>query len=160
MILLKLIVIAVCAIIAYQDFKERAVLWLLFPVLAIGLLGLFSLNTTWEQLLAFATINFLIVSGILLLLYLYTKLIMKRKFLDVSFGLGDLFFFYALAVGFPAITFVILFVGALFSSLFITLFQKNKKVGNSVPLAGHMGIYLIAVLLISFSSKAPNLYVF
>ena len=150
----------VCTIIAYQDIRDRAVLWTLFPILAIGLLGLFSQYVTWGQLLAFAAINALLVSTVLLLLYLYTKFVMERQFLNISFGLGDLLLFYAMAFGFPTISFTIILVGALFFSLSLTLVLGNKKKWATVPLAGLMGIYMAGILLISFSSQVPSLYTF
>lgn len=160
MVPLKILAIIICALIAHQDFRERAVTWPLFPLLSLSLLALYALNAQWYQFLMFATINFLIVSGILLVLYLYSEHVMKRKFLDVSFGLGDMFFFYALALGFPTLSFIILFVGALLFSLLVTLiFRKRDKMGT-VPLAGLMGVFLIGVLLISFSPIAPSLHTF
>jgi len=80
------------------------------------------------------------------------------EFLNVSFGLGDLLFFYALAFGFPTVTFLVLFVLSILFSLFVFALLKTKKGTETVPLAGLMGLFLTGVLLVSFFPNAPSLY--
>ncbi len=147
-----------CTLIAYQDFKERAVSWLLFPIMGILLAFLYLNTTSFEQYTLFVLTNVLLVSGIILILFLYTKHIAHKKFLNVSFGLGDLLFFYAFALGFPTMTFVVLFVGAILFSLIIFLFSKTNTEEETIPLAGLMSFFLMGILLVSFLPNAPSLY--
>lgn len=131
-----------------------------FPIMG-SLLALLYLNvTTFVQFSLFALTNFLVVSGILLILFLYTKHIAKKGFLNVSFGLGDLLFFYAFALGFPTLTFIVLFASSILFSLILFLFSKTEKEKETIPLAGLMGFFLIGVFLISFLPQAPSLYIF
>jgi len=159
MILIKFLVILVCALIAFQDFKERAVSWVLFPIIGLLLAFLFLNVTSFEQYSLFVMTNVLLVSGILLILFLYTKHIARMKFLNVSFGLGDLLFFYAFALGFPTLTFIVLFVGAILFSLVFFLFSKKERKKGTIPLAGLMGFFLMVVVLASFFPQTPSLYI-
>lgn len=147
-----------CALIAYQDFKERAVSWVLFPIMGIVLAFLYLNTTSFKQYALFVLANVLLVSGIVLILFLYTKHIAHKKFLNVSFGLGDLLFFYAFALGFPTMTFIVLFVGSILFSLIIFLLSKTGKEKGTIPLAGLMGFFLTGILLVSFLPNAPSLY--
>lgn len=148
-----------CALIVFQDFKERLVSWILFPVVGLLLSFLYIWNTSFEQFYPFVFTNMLLVSSIVLVLFLYTKYIARMEFLNVSFGLGDLLFFYAFALGFPTITFLILFVGAILFSLIVFVIAKEKGESETIPLAGLMGFFLIIVTLVSFLPNAPSLYI-
>ena len=101
--------------------------------------------------------NSLLISTIVIILYVYTKLIAKIKFLNHSFGLGDLLFFYAISLGFPTLTFIILFTfSILFSCLVYFLFKKNK---STVPLAGYMSLFLLSTIIVSVFIDYPILYI-
>ncbi|TMM52148.1 hypothetical protein FEE95_20895 [Maribacter algarum] len=158
-LLLKITLVLVCALIAFQDFKERMVSWILFPVIGFLLGLLYIWNTSFEQFYPFVFTNMLLITGIVLALFVYTKYVAQMKFLNVSFGLGDLLFFYAFALGFPTITFLILFVGAILFSLIVFLVSKGKQEKDTIPLAGLMGSFLIVVTLVSFFPNTPSLYI-
>ncbi len=159
-LLLKIATIICCAVIALQDFRERAVQWVLFPLLALTMTWLYLENAPYDQYLMFVFVNVLVVTVILLILYLYTKHIARMKFLNVSFGLGDLLFFYAFALGFPTLTFIILFVGSIFFSLMVFWFSLRRQNKDTIPLAGLMGLFLIGIHLASFVPNLPSLYRF
>lgn len=158
MVLLKILALAVCGTIAYQDLKDRMVIWVAFPMMALILTSIHLASSGWELVLWFSATNLLLVSGILLLLFLYTEFVSKKKFLNTSLGLGDILFFYAFSLGFPTLTFVILFVGALLFSLFLFLLLKSVQNMETVPLAGFMSLFLIGTMTVSFFIKTPNLY--
>ncbi len=147
--------------IAFQDFKERKVLWFLFPF-AMVLFGLVhflqidGLNLFSHYIL----INFVLITGIIEILFIYTKFILKKKFLDHSLGIGDIFFFYAFGLGFPSVTFIILFVSAVLFSLLVFLLLKKRLELDTVPLAGLMGLFLVFVVLVNLISKSPSLYAY
>ncbi|MEO1010893.1 MAG: hypothetical protein AAFX53_06270 [Bacteroidota bacterium] len=150
---------ACCGIIAFQDFRERAVQWVWFPILGLVLSLIYIEHTSLEQYLVFATTNILLVSLIIGFLFLYTKYIAKARFLNVSFGLGDLLFFYAFALGFPSMTFVLLFTAALFFSFLAFLASRTLDHRETVPLAGLMGLFLLGIHAVSFIPNVPYLYV-
>lgn len=160
MLFLKVLVMLACGLITFQDFKEREVSWILFPIMGSLLAFLYLNATTFAQYSLFTLTNLLVVSGILLILFLYTKHIARKGFLNVSFGLGDLLFFYAFALGFPTLTFIVLFASSILFSLIVFLFSKGEKEKETIPLAGLMGFFLIGVFLISFLPQTPSLYIF
>ncbi len=145
--------------IALQDFKERKVYWWLFP-LTMLLLGLIHFLNTVEPwvFLSYISLNASFVSLIICTLYIFTRTIAKKKFLDYSLGLGDILFFYAFALGFPTFTFVILFSNAILFALLVFLVFKKKLRLKTVPLAGLMGAFLILVFGYSLIFISPPLY--
>jgi hypothetical protein len=147
--------------IAFQDFKERKVFWFLFP-LAMVLFGLlhYLQSIAPEIFFYYALINFLLITCIIATLFIHTRFILKKAFLNHSLGLGDILFFYAFGLGFSSVTFIVLLVGAVvFSLLAFLLFKKRLKL-DTVPLAGLMGFFLVFVILFSLVSKSPSLYAY
>lgn len=157
-VLLKIVLIALCGLIAFQDVKERMVSWLLFPIMGITL-GLLYLNhTSFEQFYPFVIANLMLVTVIILILFLYTKYIAKKEFLNVSFGLGDLLFFYGLALGFPTITFLVLFAVSILFSLGTSFFLRRMQQEQTIPLAGLMGLFFGGIMFASLFPNVPSLY--
>lgn len=149
-----------CAsIIGYQDFKYRAVLWFVFPLLAIALGIVHFLNVETSFFYWSLPINFIVVSIVVFLLYLFATLIAKKKFMNHSLGLGDILFFFAFAMGYPTMTFIILFVFSLFFALFSYFIFKKNMSFKTVPLAGLMSVFLIAILSMDIFFKVPSLYI-
>lgn len=147
--------------IVFYDFKERKVYWFLFPI-ALLLFGSLHFLSTIEPKVFFyyAFINFLLVTSIITILFVYSYFISKKAFLNHSLGLGDILFFYAFGFGFSTTTFIVLFVGTIiFSLLIFLLFKKSFKL-DTVPLAGLMGLFLVFVILFSLISKSPPLYAY
>ncbi|WP_299223275.1 hypothetical protein [uncultured Aquimarina sp.] len=99
-----------------------------------------------------------LILSILLVLYLYTLIRIKRPFFKEVFGIGDALFFLALAIAFPTITFIILFVFSLLFSLGIWLIAKNNTKYNTIPLAGYMSLFLILIFMGSWITHKINLY--
>lgn len=94
----------------------------------------------------------------ILILYLYTKKIAKKKFLNYSFGLGDILFFYAIAIGFPTITFIVIYSFSIIFSLFTFLIFKKSSNFKTVPLAGLMSFFLFFIITYSMLITTPSLY--
>jgi hypothetical protein len=161
MAVLNIIAILCSVAILMQDVRERKVYWILFPFLGLSLFLLFYLNAATVQLvLLHVLLNMLIVAIVVLLVYLYTTIFMEGHFLNQNMGLGDLLFFMALAFGFPTVSFMILFVGALVFSLLIFLAMKPIFKGTTVPLAGLMGFFLAIVLVFSLCNVTVSLYAY
>ncbi|WP_350292601.1 hypothetical protein [uncultured Croceitalea sp.] len=156
---LKITAILPLLLIAIQDFKERKVLWFLFPVLGVilGVIHFFS-SALDEIFLYHVLLNCILVTAILSILYLATILIFKKQFLNQSFGLGDVLFFYAFALGFPTISFIVLFANAILFSLLVFLILRKTNGFTTVPLAGLMAVFTIIAFLVSLFVKNPSLY--
>ncbi len=147
-------------IMAYQDIKDREVTWVLFPLLGICLALTYGLQVGISVYAHAIMVNLILTTSVVLLLWAITKLIFKKPFLNVSFGLGDLLFLYALSLGFPTVTFVFLLVGSLLFSLLAFLLMKILLQTKTVPLAGLMGLFLMAVTLLALMPGAPSLYAY
>lgn len=137
---IKILLIIVLFIIFYQDNKEQLVDVYLYFLVAIlgGLLHYFN-NSTFQVMLIEIAINSIVVSLILIISYFVSKIFLKKKFLNHSFGIGDLFLFFALCFLFPSKTFILFFVFSLFFSLLVHLFLNKKN--TTVPLAGYMSLF-------------------
>ena len=145
--------------VSYQDFKTRMVYWFLFPILAF-FLGILHYNNTIDiQIFLYQIcMNSILVSLVLLLLYVVVKLILKKTFLNHSLGLGDIFFFYAFACGFPTVTFLILFANSILFSLLFYLILKKRLQLETIPLAGIMSIFILSIFILSMFIKQPSIY--
>ena len=148
-------------VIIYQDFKERQVYWFLFPLLGLflGLLN-FSNSLEFHTFIYYITINLVLTTLVLGLLFIVVKVFFKKRFIDYSLGFGDILFFYTFAFGFPTITFIILFANSLLFSLVLFLFFKKVFKLKTVPLAGLMSLFLIIILAVSGFVEQPSLYTY
>jgi len=148
-----------CALfIVFQDFKERAVFWFLFPILGICHALVWYKHTTTSTFWICLLFNVLLVSMVLLLLFIYTQKIRGVLFLNHSLGLGDMLFFYALAVGFPPATFIVVFSFSIFFSWVGYVIFRDRMLGNTIPLAGFMALFLAGVIGYSIFFTHPSLY--
>lgn len=170
MLFVKICLIAVLGIIFYQDYRSRAVSLFLF-ILAILLFGGLHFFLADRHIFRISIgINIAFISIILGILYLYSRFKLRSSFINGSFGAGDLFFFVAIALGFPPVTFVILFTFSIIFSLLLHVFPvpvktaghiSGKNAGESqqtVPLAGYMSLFFILVFIYSLFSDSPSLY--
>lgn len=160
MVVLKVLLMLCLAYIALQDFKDRRVFWFLFPA-AMLLFGFVHFMKTADigSFIYQLGINWSMVAFVVLTLFLYTRLIAKKAFLNHSLGLGDILFFFALGAGFPPLTFTILFAGSILFSLLIFIGLKSRLKWRTVPLAGLMSAYIIVVISYSLVFNSPDLYV-
>lgn len=146
MVVLKIILIIALFGILYQDIKERQVYWFLFPIVGISAGLLFYLNTLPELFLLTVSINLIFVIIMLVVLFAYVKIRMRSKFKDV-FGIGDLLLFLMLCFSFSNMSFYVIFISGLISSLVLHLIINKKRKENDVPLAGYMsGFFLLTFL--------------
>ena len=73
-------------------------------------------------------------------------------------GLGDVYFFIALAVGFPTGTFVVLLSASLVFSWAVYQVVKKKLKDPLVPLAGFQALFLFVALALNSCFHISNLY--
>ena len=156
----KIVILLSLAFIFLQDHRDRQVYIFLFPL--FGILGsfLFFSHSNLEYYLLSIFINIGIILIVVLLNYLFAKLVLKKNLLKEAVGLGDILFFIAFALSFPTVTFINFFV---FSILFtfvlnFTLLKLLKTKNNSIPLAGHMSLFLIGVYIIGWLGFYDSLY--
>lgn len=148
---LIILLVIVFGWILWQDCNDRMVYWLLYPL--IGLMGLilqFLVTQNIYIILIQSIINLILISTIILTLFVYTKIILKKNFYNGTIGSGDLLLFFCLCFVFPADAFIILFPCSIITSLILHLFLKKKyRAYTSVPLAGYMSLFFALSFLIS-----------
>lgn len=158
--LLKGVLIGVFLFIFYQDCKDRKVFWFLYPIVGILVFVLQMQSVTIYPALTNSAINLVLVSFLLLICYLYSRLKLKKAFLDEVLGLGDLLFFIFISFSFSIISFLVLFVFSLLFSLLLHLALKHRDSQSTVPLAGYMALFFGVVYGIGFFCESNFLYAY
>ncbi len=143
--------------IFYQDIKERKVfVWLL--LISALCMGYLHFNHVLAMQFYYAIlINSVVVLVLIAVLFLYAKMKLKSS-LEASFGLGDFLFFMAIAIGFPTVTFSVLFSFSLIFSLLLFLVLKNRLRYKTVPLAGFQALFFGLIFLLNWAFNFTNLY--
>jgi len=159
LIILKIVLMLCLWTIVYQDIKERSVyLWILIATML--LIGFLHYQHSLSGLfLSSILLNIAIVLTIIFILFLYAKFKIKLALQD-TFGFGDLLFFLTIAIGFPTITFVVLFSFSLFFSLILFLVVKKKLKHKTVPLAGLQALFFSLIFLLNWAFNFINIYQF
>lgn len=157
MVILKILLISTLGFIFYQDLKERQVYWFLFPLFGICSAVLFYNGTLPDLFYISVGMNFIFISLLLLIVFLYSKLKLKSNFKD-SFGLGDVLLFIGLIFSFSTISFLVIFVFSLLFALLLHLFIKQYTKNQSVPLAGYMSLFFALTYLSHWSGITTSLY--
>lgn len=151
MIWLKIILITIFGVIFWQDYKERLVYWYLYPF--VGILG-FSIQlffTDISLIFVNSSVNLCLVVTMLLILWVYSKLILKQNLINKGIGIGDVLFFVFLSFCFSIISFFVLFVFSLLFSLILYLILIRAKTKmETIPLAGFMSLFFVAVYVSTF----------
>ncbi len=147
----QLIICFVLLVLAIQDFRLRAVHWILFPIL----LSLFIIDSLshvdLKDYISGIAINLLLVStqGVVLLVYYTVRGKKLKHILTNTLGLGDILFIIIMAFAFSWTSFLLFYIAGLIFALFfwmITIFIT----GNShrlIPLAGLLAIFMIIVMI-------------
>lgn len=156
-VLYKILILIILFIIFIQDLKFRLVYWFLYAL--FGILGFLILkqNQSLNMVLISSFINLIIIATVLLILFIYTKIIMNKNLLS-TIGMGDILFFIALCFCFANFSFIVLFVFSLLFSLTISIFVKTKSEEKSIPLAGYMALFFIFIYSINLFNFFPYLF--
>lgn len=174
LLLVKIILVISLLIIFYQDQKDRMVHWWLFLISAIGLSFIQIQKVGWLQFGIHSVFNIGLVLILLLVLLGYVRIRMQTFSLQNVLGLGDIFFLFALGLGFATLSFITMLVFGLILSLLLHLVLKKKgdstlsrkhtqkeiqHQGDTVPLAGYLSLFFTMVLVIHWLGFYDNLYV-
>ena len=156
--MIQLLTILSCTAIAIQDIRERMVYWILFPIMGIFLGWLHLLHTDVNRFIINIGGNVFIMVCLLMILWAYTKFLRKQQFLNASLGLGDVLCFFAFALGFPTVTFIVLLASSLCFSVLSYIVLNYYVDAKTVPLAGFICLFLIGVIVISEVTGFVSLY--
>lgn len=133
------------AVIAFQDFKNRAVHVLAFVLLLIGVLYTLYAWGAWRPIDILLNNLFILInlSGV----WLYLKItgrILSWKETTAYLGMGDLVFWWIISLLFPLINYVAFFLASLLIALLLGNFIFRAP--RTVPLAGIQALFLGLVL--------------
>ncbi len=155
MLILQLFLLMILVLMAWQDFKFRAIYWWLFPLLLVGLLWL-KIDGGEQATIPFNLLtNGLFLSAQFLLLSLYFS-IKERKWVNLFkayFGLGDLLFLLCLTVYFSFLNYILFYIATLFLVILITVLTRllSLKANTTIPLAGWQALMLCLLMLLELS---------
>ena len=159
--ILRLTLVLILLWVFYQDYKDRLVYSFLFPIIAGIFVILFYINNYVGVLYMIYSIGFnlLCVGLIITILYLYSNLKLRKKFINHTFGLGDIFILIVITFGFPTYTFLLLYglsmLFAVCSHVCLKQFYKHK----TVPLAGYIALFYAIVIFFSNFEFFPSIYI-
>lgn len=156
-IVLKNLLLTNLIAICLQDLHERKIYVFLLGSAFLCLTLLHLKHNPAILVLLTSSINLGILLGMAILVGICTKLWL-RKPLRKSVGLGDVYFFIALAVGFPTGTFVVLLSTSLVFSWAVYQVVKKKLKDPLVPLAGFQALFLFVALALNSCFHISNLY--
>lgn len=158
MLLLIKILLSLCLFcICIQDILERKVYLILLLICGFLMSYLFYVNSFYMMYLQQILINFSVIMIIGLILFMYSKVILKLP-LNKTFGLGDLIFFLIIASGFSTLSFLILFSFSLLFSALVYVFMKSSMKQQTIPLAGFQALFFCLVLSTNWIFSFTNLY--
>ncbi|QLE02034.1 hypothetical protein HX109_10885 [Galbibacter sp. BG1] len=82
------------------------------------------------------------------------------KFINTTFGLGDVFILFVVAFGFPTYAFLILLSLAILFALACHFLLKANYVFKTIPLAGYLSLFFACILIADFFPSFPDLYMY
>ncbi|HIA12588.1 MAG TPA: hypothetical protein EYN69_11040 [Flavobacteriales bacterium] len=155
-------ILTALSFIIYQDFKFRAVSWVVFPILFMLAVinGVQYVGTAELMRSSLINIGFVVAIFISLTIYFSIKNRSFTNIIDNQIGVADLLLLLVICTVFSPVNFLIYYVSSLFlitlvSAGYIILKQNTKA---EIPLAAGFSATLICILVFQMSSVDVNLY--
>ena len=140
--------------IVYQDYRFRAVHWILFPLLALGGIGMgvagqpvVKMLTNMGSNLAFLGLQLALLKG-----YFLLRRKGKEPLLDTKIGLGDILFLAAACIFFSPLNFIGFYILSLLFAIG-SWFSMGGLRKTLIPLAGLQAFFLLVCLFVGWWSK-------
>ena len=149
--IIKFLICLVLLFIMIQDFRFRAVHWILFPVLLILLVTESLFVSKIDNYLDSISINLLVIllQGLILIGYYKLKGTHFINFIKDRIGMGDLLFVLVMAFAFSWSTFLLYYIAGLLFTLITWLAVRNliRLRSQLVPLAGMLALFMTLIML-------------
>lgn len=146
-----LMVLGICAFIFWQDLRERAVYWLLFPALfVLGFIRYYSIEMMEQW--GFSLLLFLFLMGALSV-YLTLK---NGKWINITkgfFSWGDILFLLASIPFFLSFNYLYFFTFGTMVTLLFHVLSRTIKKSETIPYAGYMSVVLAVTLIMGWNVK-------
>jgi hypothetical protein len=161
---LKILLILVLLFICYQDYKDRLVYWLLYPIVGVLGFGIQIAYLDYKIIILNSLINLIFITILLFITYIYTTFILKKQWLNQSIGSGDILLFIFLSFTFSFISFIILLTFSLVFSLLLhtlsPILRSYNKACITVPLAGYIALFFSVVYMASLFFNSNYLFAY
>ncbi|MFT5819683.1 MAG: hypothetical protein ACI8ZM_000908 [Crocinitomix sp.] len=152
------IVLALLLIIAFvQDWKYRAISWVVFPLL-LTVAGFIFWQADLSKLTLVFNLVFLIIVIGTLFLYVSFKRGKLSNIFKADLGLGDVLFLIAITPLFMDRNFILFFITGMIVSGLVHLAIAGGKKNVKIPLAGYLAIYIIGLKSFGFVSNTDLFY--
>lgn len=138
-------------VIAYQDFKYRAIHWLTLPPLLILFVWGYSQFWASDELLSGLTTNlgFLFIQWLGITLYYSIKMRRPVQIINQFIGVGDLLFLGVCALAFSPLNFMLFTISGFLMSIIVHVLMQLKRGGRkTIPLAGLLAIWMLPFHLV------------
>ncbi|MDB5011810.1 MAG: hypothetical protein JWQ25_12 [Daejeonella sp.] len=162
MLILKSALIVSLLFLLYQDFKFRAVYWLVFPIVFLLLLAVsFSSGVSIKQTLQNVLLNNAFVAFQLFIVTIYFS-IKQKQWIWITkelIGWGDLLFLISISACLSTISYLLFYITSLLFTLLVSvpfILSKSSK-SFKVPMAGIQAGFFAMVLLFDWSSTLIDL---
>ena len=134
-------------VVIYQDFKDRAVWWVVFPLAAAAAVWSASSTRYYEVWWMESLINslFLAVQFMVLTLYFSIKFRKPVWIFDEFIGWGDVLFLFVLALLLSPVNFILFYWSSIIFTLVIAAVYLNKR-NKNIPLAGIQAALFLVIL--------------
>ena len=157
-----IVLIAILGVVIYQDFRFRAVSWVVFPVLLAAAVALGLRQTGSAELLESSIINLGVLALMFAGLTIYFS-IRERALVNIVnryIGIADILLLAVIAVLFSPVNFIMYYMGslALITAGSLIYLVLKKDVNAEIPLAGAFAITLAACLVFNGVNGAVSLY--
>lgn len=159
-IFIQLLLTALLILVVYQDFRFRAVSWVIFPLLPVLFIMLNLPSVSLEESLANTMANLGFAGSMFLFVTIYFS-IRNRRIVNISngfIGWGDILFILSLGFLFSPLNFIIFYLASLLITIVATLILSwlNKIDRNSVPLAGLQALLLLLLIIVNSIFQFAN----
>ncbi len=156
---ITILICIVLLIISVQDIRSREVDYWVFPALLIGsIVWLYFQGNAPRWVGPLMNLGFVSVLFLSLVLYVSVK---RRKLTNVfkaDFALGDLLYLVCITPLFATRNMILYVILGMVFSLILHLIFKKKNGVDTVPLAGYLSIFLIAVFVFNFFVETNIFY--
>lgn len=150
--IIRILICLALLIIVVQDFRFRAVHWILFPALWILLVADSLINLNFRDYVLGTSINLLIILFQGVILYAYYSLQGKPLSVIVTriIGTGDILFIILMAFAFSWTSFMFFYITGLLFALLLWIFimSISRDKNRLVPLAGLLALYMIIIMIL------------
>jgi len=163
--IIQFVLCFVLLILAIQDFRLRAVHWILFPILLMLFIADSLSQVDLKDYIFDISINLLLVcvQGVILFVYYSVQGRKLKHILTSILGLGDILFIIIMAFAFSWTSFIFHYIAGLVFALilWVILSFVARQGPQLVPLAGLLAVYMILVIiagaLVPEISRSSNL---